>query len=236
MKFFRLCCLFLLLGCSGSGNTNTAVTPSPAYAEEKLISLKVRHIHWSADPERYDTEMDCAYSYETLSLLPSKAAFILIDVWDRSYNDGLSERIDRNVREKLVPALEAAQAYGLTIIHSPHLEGSTLGYKIHPLASPRDGEFIVDGPQEQEMLLSILKGRGITTIIYVGYASNMCLLNRPTGFQEMKKQGFEIILLRDASLAVELPRVFSLGLVHEVMLVIYESSGYSATVEDFLKG
>jgi nicotinamidase-related amidase len=207
-----------------------------AYAEEKPISLNVRHIHWAADPGRYDTEMDSAYSYETLSLLPSKTAFILMDVWDRSYNDGHSERINGNVREKLVPALEAARAYGLTIIHSPHLEGSTYGYKIHPLASPQGGEFIVDGPQEQEMLLSILKGRGITTIIYAGYASNICVLDRPTGFQEMKKQGLEIILLRDASIAVELPRVFSLGLVHEVTLVIYESSGYSATVDDFLKG
>ena len=50
-----------------------------------------------------------------------------------------------------------------------------------------------------------LKAHNITTLIYAGYASNWCVLHRPTGIIRMRELGYDIILLRDCTIAFEMP-------------------------------
>ena len=47
-----------------------------------------------------------------------------------------------------------------------------------------------------------LRGMEIDTIYYTGYASNLCVLTRPTGVLSMQKLGYKVVLIEDATLPV----------------------------------
>ncbi len=56
-----------------------------------------------------------------------------------------------------------------------------------------------------EELDHVLKKRGITTLVYVGYATDMCLIGYTGGLNDMvKKFGYRAVVLREATLATEL--------------------------------
>jgi len=63
----------------------------------------------------------------------------------------------------------------------------------------KEGDFISEDTQE---LYNLCRERGISTLLYIGVASNMCILNRPTGIIEMTKRGLDCILARDMTEAI----------------------------------
>jgi len=56
------------------------------------------------------------------------------------------------------------------------------------------GDFITEDPQE---LYNLCRAKGITNLLYMGKASNMCVLNRPTGLIPMTRKGLNCIVVRD---------------------------------------
>lgn len=54
----------------------------------------------------------------------------------------------------------------------------------------------------------ILRGRGIVNLIYMGFATDMCILNAPGGMGPMFGLGYRVLLVRDATLGVECPDSF----------------------------
>jgi nicotinamidase-related amidase len=197
------------------------------------VTVKTRFMAWSADRKAYDTENDSRFGYRYLTFNLEETALVLLDVWDSAWNDGLGKRIDENVRTKLKPALDHARALGMHVIHVPHLEQATelYGYKIHPLAAPLSNEAVLDG--DRSKFDEFLKARGIKVLIYAGYASNICLLDRDVGPLFLKPLGYHTLLLRDASLAVETSE-FPIGMVHEVITTVYDANGGTISVDDFL--
>lgn len=124
-------------------------------------------------------------------------ALILIDVWQDHPVPGWMARSEHNVRSGLVPLVSAARDQGVLIVHCPH------GRAIHQLLEPLPGEMVTDGAGEQARLVNVLRKAGVRRLFYGGYASNMCILSRPVGLIAMSQQGFDVTLVRDASLAVE---------------------------------
>lgn len=51
-------------------------------------------------------------------------------------------------------------------------------------------------------IYNIFKERGITHVIYTGFASNMCLWSKPPGMGHLRKLGFRCILARDLTEAI----------------------------------
>jgi nicotinamidase-related amidase len=49
----------------------------------------------------------------------------------------------------------------------------------------------------------ILRERGITTLVYVGFATNLCILDSPAAMKEMSQLGYRCLLIREGTLAVE---------------------------------
>ncbi|MEM3485864.1 MAG: hypothetical protein QXI12_09610 [Candidatus Methanomethyliaceae archaeon] len=137
----------------------------------QTIALKVRDFQQAVDPAGFDTEQDGREVYQVEEIPLSQLALILIDVWADHPNDGWKEREEININVALVPLLRAAREHGILIVHSPH------GRSIHELAAPLPDEVVVNGPNEQLDLLRVLRRRGITHLLYAGYASNMCILN-----------------------------------------------------------
>lgn len=55
----------------------------------------------------------------------------------------------------------------------------------------------------------ILRERGLVNLIYMGFATDMCILNAPGGMGPMFELGYRVLLVRDATLGVECPDTFA---------------------------
>jgi hypothetical protein len=64
----------------------------------------------------------------------------------------------------------------------------------HPDLKMTENDFIALLQQEA---YNIFKERGITHIIYTGFASNMCMWGKPTGMKFMRQFGFQCLFARD---------------------------------------
>lgn len=205
---------------------------TPLRAEEendgKSLSLIVRTIEYSIDGE-YDAESDALYKYSVLQLDISKTALVLIDVWEDHPIEQWRERAAINISEKLHPLLQKARDVGMLVIHAPH------GRSIHPLAYPKEGEIVLPEYYDSHEVFSDLKDRGVTTIIYAGYATNMCVLNRPIAMLRARLYyGFNVILVRDATIAVESPESLSEEWEKRMAIHFVEINlGSTTTVLDF---
>ena len=74
-------------------------------------------------------------------------------------------------------------------------------YPQHPDLVIEDVDYIADWQHEQE-LYNITKKHGITHLFYTGCATNMCVLNRPFGMENMTRYGFPCIVIRDLTEAL----------------------------------
>lgn len=141
-----------------------------------------------------------------------KVAIVFIDVWATSpwriedYPDADAEMkmkvtawesyfdndIPLNMEEKLLPFLDFARQKHITIVFSSQV------YELSPLVEQKkyDEPIINLGTD----LDAYLKGKGISTILYAGYATNNCVLGRPTGIRAMSQLGYNVILVKDCSL------------------------------------
>ncbi|HXG24554.1 MAG TPA: cysteine hydrolase family protein [Chthonomonadales bacterium] len=80
-----------------------------------------------------------------------------------------------------------------------------------------------------------LRGKGIDTLLYTGFCTNLCILDSPAAMRAMAGLGYRCILLREATLAVEFPDTIESRLNTQVALRYIESwVGYTASVKDFL--
>ncbi|MCZ6679480.1 MAG: isochorismatase family protein [Candidatus Poribacteria bacterium] len=85
-----------------------------------------------------------------------------------------------------------------------------------------------------EQLHDLLKGRGILHLIYVGFATNWCVLGRDYGIRAMARRGYNIILLRDATTGVEFPDTLDKLFITEVAIrEVEQQYGFTASNEDF---
>ena len=151
---------------------------------ERIVTLNIRTFRTAGDPDVYDTERDSIYSYETRKLDLNRTALILIDVWQDNPNEGWMERAKKNMESKIAPLLQLARKHGITVIHAPH-DG-----QIAQLAKPLPDEFAVDSHNLFDDTVELdryLRAHNIKTLIYAGYASNECVLYRPTGIIKMKE-------------------------------------------------
>jgi Isochorismatase family len=121
------------------------------------------------------------------------SATIVIDAWRN-----LATRVAPNVSDKLAPTLTALRSTGMAILHAAH------DREIHPLVRPLPAETEILGEfHDTDVVSGALSDAGIRHLIYLGYFSNMCIVQRSVGMLEMHKRGFDTILVRDASVAKE---------------------------------
>lgn len=142
-------------------------------------------------------EADSKYTEQIQTLNPEKIALMVIDVWDNE----LPERFLLHARQYVVPLVQWARQNGLAVFHAPN--GRPVASFLEARNGPR--ELILESV-DNNVLAGWLKKQGITTLLYAGYSANGCLLQRSTGMLAMRKRGFEIVLVRDATLAYETPQ------------------------------
>ncbi|MDE2698357.1 MAG: isochorismatase family protein [Gemmatimonadota bacterium] len=85
-----------------------------------------------------------------------------------------------------------------------------------------------------DVLDTYLKTRDITTLIYTGFATNMCILGAEGGARDMLARGYQCILMRDGTVGVETPSTYPEKLATRYGTHIFEwQLGYSTTFRDF---
>ena len=84
--------------------------------------------------------------------------------------------------------------------HDQEFEDTIRNRRIIPEAEPCAGdEVVLTGAQ----LHRLLKHRGILHLFYAGFAANMCVPFRDYGMRAMNDRGYDIILIRDCTTAIE---------------------------------
>lgn len=86
-----------------------------------------------------------------------------------------------------------------------------------------------------DQLHEYLKERGISTLIYTGFATDMCVLGADGGARPMLAHGYRCILMRDATVGVETPQSFPERLATRYGTHLFEwQVGFSTTFAEFM--
>lgn len=98
---------------------------------------------------------------------------------------------------------------------------------------PIDGETMVVDTDQFDLWL---RRRGIDTLLYTGFCTNLCILDAPAAMKPMAGRGYRCVIFREATAAVEFPETFEAKTNAWVALRYIECwVGYTASTLDFLR-
>jgi len=103
---------------------------------------------------------------------------------------------------------------------------------ISPLIEVLKGEDVIaTGSQLHDLLTQ----KSILHLIYVGFATNWCVLGRDYGIRAMAGRGYNTILLREATTGVEFPDTIDQLFTTEIAIrEVEQQYGFTASKKDFL--
>ena len=97
---------------------------------------------------------------------------------------------------------------------------------------PLDGETVFSTLAQLE---HVLAQRRILNVILVGFAANACLIGKPGALRDLSACGYELVVLRDCTTAIEAPwSLDTLSATRATLDFIEMSYGYTASASDFL--
>ncbi len=104
--------------------------------------------------------------------------------------------------------------------------------ELSPHIEVQDDEAVVaTGAQ----LHALLQDRRILHLLYVGFATNWCVLGKDYGIRVMQDRGYNTILLRDATMGVEFPDTLdTLQATELAVREVEQQHGFSTSNRDFL--
>jgi nicotinamidase-related amidase len=81
-----------------------------------------------------------------------------------------------------------------------------------------------------------LRDRGITDLLFTGFATNLCILDSPAAMKAMRGLGYRCVIIREGTLGVEFPETLE-TLTHTRAALQYIEAwvGYSAGANDLLR-
>ena len=171
-----------------------------------------------------------------LELEWSRSALVLIDVWDAHPNAAFRREFEETM-PALLEVLEAYRTHGRPVFHDP------TGLPIHPS--------VLEGWGANDRLIAwdplgggtaVLDGQlvelGITTIVWAGFSTNLCLMTKACGFRKMLETDWSRthVLVRDATVAFEAADTAAARSLWDAACyeVEYHPTGYSVLTADLL--
>jgi nicotinamidase-related amidase len=106
--------------------------------------------------------------------------------------------------------------------------------RIVPEVEPLSDDFVV---ATGEQLHRLLQDRGILHLFYAGFATNICIPFRDYGLRAMRRRGYNLILLRDCTTAIETHDTVAELLITRLAIRDFEMMdiAWTATSDDFLQ-
>ncbi|MEI6502150.1 MAG: isochorismatase family protein [Armatimonadota bacterium] len=106
--------------------------------------------------------------------------------------------------------------------------------KIVSELEPREDEFVVATGRQ---LHRLLRHRKILHLVYVGFATNMCVVGRDYGMRAMHGRGYNVMLLRDCTTGIEAyDTVGDMALTRAAILEVEMLMGFTSTSESLIEG
>lgn len=148
-------------------------------------------------------------------------AFFVIDPWNDFPSDFLNEYYGEITNKYVLPLIERANHHNFPIfIFTNNCKDlshfCSIPKQFIDLSNSKNVKIIYwqDISNTKDFIENLQK-MGIKKIIYTGFASNCCILYRPTGIIEMQKQGFLVYFIPKASAAVEITETWQSGELHK---------------------
>jgi nicotinamidase-related amidase len=131
----------------------------------------------------------------------------------------------------------AAQSHAVSRARRVHGEGYMEwegwdNLDVAPAVAPHAGDVMAVTTEEFH---EWLRERGITTLIYTGFATNLCILDSPCAMKAMNALGYRCVLLREGTMAVEFPDQPATLHTEAALRYIEAWVGYTASADDFLR-
>ena len=98
---------------------------------------------------------------------------------------------------------------------------------IHPAVLPRPGDYVI---ATGDHLHDLCRERGILYLIYVGFATNICVPDRDYGMRAMRERGYALVLVRDATTGVEASDTYPTLAATSVMIHQFELRDVAGTI------
>jgi nicotinamidase-related amidase len=251
------------------------------------LQLPVRYYRHGTEPGVECVEGNFRHGEREWAVPVEQSALVLVDCWAEHFIKSHEANSGRIMRETLLPAVQAARAAGVTVIHAPsptyvqaypqwlaYASDHELGleaplaaddwptaefrkregefaqfakpaepkitewvkdpsrYRIYEPLGPEPGDFVV---ATGDQLHRLLKHRKLLHLFYAGFATNICVLYRDYGTRAMAQRGYNIVLLRDATLGIESHDTLEGGwLTHAAIRSVEMMTGHTAATRDFI--
>ena len=163
------------------------------------LELRESLPHRSEATYRFDRTID-----------PNRTAIVVMDPWRDMADEHLNEYYGKVTESHIVPLVERALTRGHPIIVLTN-DPARVKYntRIHPdlQALVEDGKASLLFHQDlgRDGFAAYLHSQEITSLVYVGFASNTCVIGRRSGMIPMTHRGFTVFFVPEASAAVEYP-------------------------------
>lgn len=113
----------------------------------------------------------------------------------------------------------------------PGVPDVTIGMSPHIQVA--DDDFVIETGQQ---LHDLCRERRIVHLLYAGFATNWCIPNRDYGLRAMAARGYNLVLLRDATMGIEFPDTLDTLTATEMAVREAEQQlGFTACNRDFFK-
>ncbi len=179
----------------------------------------------------YQAKTDVIQFRQTFSA--ANTAFFVVDPWNDMPGNFLNEYYEKIIQNKILPLIQQASVYQFSVYIftndckaiQPTPYSCTVDKKFHALVKKYPWVHIVSWQALQvDAFVEKLKKQGISNLIYTGFASNMCVIDRPTGMISMRQRGFSLYFIPEASAAVETKATWETGDIHHAMTQIISQS------------
>lgn len=150
---------------------------------------------------------------------PATTAIVVMDPWVDMASDHLNQYYGRIAESHVVPLVNKGLERGHRVIV---LTNDPAVVKYNTKIHPRLAALVADGKAtllyhqdlDDDQFAAYLHKAGVKTLIYAGFASNMCVIGRRMGMIPMVQQGFKTYFVPEASAAVEREGTWETGSVH----------------------
>jgi nicotinamidase-related amidase len=217
-------------------------------SEEKIYDLPTtRHSYWAVDGNDelklenslpFRSEGECRFQR---AIHPHKAAVIIMDPWRNMASEHLNEYFGKVVESHTLPFVKRALTLGhpvIAITNDPtKMEYNThIDHGLQALADEGKLSVVYHQDLDDRSFASYLRSQEIETLIYTGFASNWCVLNRAMGMITMKIQGFKMLFVPAASAAVEYGDSWDDQTIHKaITMVISQSIAEIIDYDEFME-
>jgi nicotinamidase-related amidase len=171
------------------------------------------------DGKRYFLPRQSTYAYRrTLSL--RRTALIVMDPWEDAGSEQLTRHFRAIQQHGLQKLIVKSIDLGLPVIvltNAPRADadyGSAVAPEIRLFADHGAVKIVFHETAGPDAFTSWLKSMKIDTLIYSGFASNVCVIGRELGMISMQQRGFRLFFVPDASAAVEESGTWETGEIH----------------------